>query len=250
SWEQYADLAAELTYEEGGTQFTGGVIPPWVFNLGASPAGEYLNSDPPMPFTRRYIEILHRMMNIDKSHPGIAELRGGVFDIYAFFETGNVYMMVNGSWTVTMFGDQGGDFELAIAPLPVFQGVPAGSTAGSFSVWSVTEHSKVPREAYQFLEFATMSEGGSIVLASDGTIPLPNYPSAAQAFQDRMGTTFGMEHWLNATIHPEQNVAVPYYGRVRSLFNEEIDVYLLGEVTLDQFFENYFAMREHVIAEG
>lgn len=95
TWDEYMDLAASLTSEEDGTKMWGTLIPNWEMNLGAIPQGTYLDSED-LTYTKKYAEIFHRLYVDDQSAPGLGEMQSGSFDVYAYFETGNYYTMING----------------------------------------------------------------------------------------------------------------------------------------------------------
>jgi len=90
TWDEYAELAKQLTYEENGTKYWGGVAPFWTPNLGAAAMGEYLDAAEPMQKTMDYMQILHRLYVDDASHPSIAEMSTGTFDVNSYFAAGNI----------------------------------------------------------------------------------------------------------------------------------------------------------------
>ena len=242
TWDQYLDLAKQLTYTEGGVKYWGSVVPPWTMNLGASAGGEYLTAPEPMPLTRRYVEALYRAYAGDKSHPGIAEMNTGTFDINGYFGAGNIYMMINGDWEFFLLDT---DFEYAAAPLPVFENVPQGSSVGQASYYCVSRNSKRPKEAYNFIEWCTTSPGGTTIYAEASHVP--SYPTAeALAAYEKLVSVPGVEYRFSSQVAPEQG-AQPYYGPVNEAFIQELQLYLLNEQSLDQMFSNFFKLRKEII---
>jgi ABC-type glycerol-3-phosphate transport system substrate-binding protein len=162
TWDEYLNLAKQLTYTEGDKKYWGGLIPPWTMNIGASSGGEYLTADP-MPLTRKYAQVLYRAYTEDHSHPDLGEMGAGTFDPFAAFEAGNVYMTINGDWS---FAYVHPEFELGVAPLPVFPDVEKGSSVGNPTYYSISAKSKHPKEAYQFLEWICTSNEGTTILTT------------------------------------------------------------------------------------
>jgi ABC-type glycerol-3-phosphate transport system substrate-binding protein len=244
TWDQYLDLAEQLTYTENGSKYWGGLCPPWTMNLGASSAGEYLTADP-MPYTRRYAEALYRMYAGGKSHPGIEEMSVGTFDVNAFFDAGNVYMMIMGDWYFNLFK---GGFSLAAAPMPIFDGIPQGSTVGQASYFVVSPGSKYPQEAYNFIEWALTSAQGTTIYAGFKNVPSYATPEALAEYQ-RLVTVPGVEYRFSAKVGAEQG-SESYYGEINDAFNQEIQLYLIGEQPLEQTFANFFRLRNEVAANN
>jgi ABC-type glycerol-3-phosphate transport system substrate-binding protein len=241
TWDQYLDLAKQLTYTEGGKKYWGGVCPPWVLNLGAAAAGEYLTSND-LSRTRAYAQVQHRMYVDDHSHPDIGEMSVGTFDVNSVFASGNVYMMINGDWTFRLLD---APFVYAAAPLPIFQGMPAGTSAGSLGYYAVSRASSHPKEAYQFIEWALTSDEASAIVAAHGEIPC--YPSTqAMELYKKNIPIDGIEYRFTSKINQEQGTE-PYYNAVKDAFDQEIQLYLLGEASLDQMFNNFTKLRQEVI---
>jgi ABC-type glycerol-3-phosphate transport system substrate-binding protein len=245
TWDQYLDLAKSLTYTENGKKYWGGVCPPWTMNLGASSAGEYLTAPEPMPYTRRYAQVLHRMYVEDKSHPGIEEMSVGTFDINPFFEAGNVYMMIQGDWEFFLLSPS---VNYAAAPMPVFDGVAPGSSVGQSSYYVVSPNSRHQKEAYQFIEWCTTSPQGTAIYAETGSVPSYSTPEALAAFQ-RSVKVPGVEYRFSAKVGGEQGTE-PYYGEINDAFVQEMQLYLIGEQSLSKMFDNFFRLRREIIANN
>lgn len=242
TWDQYLDLAKQLTYTEGGKKYWGGLIPPWTMNLGASSGGEYLTADP-MPLTRKYAQVLYRAYTQDHSHPDLGEMGTGTFDPFAAFEAGNVYMMINGDWS---FAYVRPEFEIGVAPLPVFPEVEKGSSVGNPTYYVISSRSKHPKEAYQFLEWLCTSDEGSSILATyQKETPAFFTKSAQEAYQKEV-KAFGMEYRFAAQVKPEQGTE-PYYAALNEAFIQELQLYILGEQNVDTMFSNYSKLRREII---
>jgi ABC-type glycerol-3-phosphate transport system substrate-binding protein len=242
TWDQYLELTKQLTYTEGKTKYWGGMIPPWTMNLGASAAGEYLTAAEPMPLTRRYAEVLYRAYTGDKSHPGIAEMNTGTWDVNAYFGAGNIYTMINGDWEFSLLKT---DFTFACAPLPVFPGVHEGASVGQSSYYCVSKNSKYPKEAYDFIEWALTSPAGTTIFAEASFVPNYPTPEALEAYQKNI-TVPGVEYRFSSQVAPEQGPE-PYYSAVNEAFIQELQLYLLNEQSLDAMFKNFYALRKEAV---
>jgi ABC-type glycerol-3-phosphate transport system substrate-binding protein len=242
TWDQYLDLAKQLTYTEGGKKFWGGLIPPWTMNIGASSGGEYLTADP-MPLTRKYTQVLYRAYTQDHSHPDLGEMGAGTFDPFAVFEAGNVYMTINGDWSFAYVNPK--DWELAVAPLPVFPEVAKGSSIGNPTYYAISAQSKYPKEAYKLLEWMCTTDEGTAILATyQKEFPAFQTKGGQEAYQKQV-KAFGMEHRFAAKVRPEQGTE-PYYAALNEAFIQELQLYILKEQGLDATFTNYSKLRNEI----
>ena len=238
TWEEYAELAKQLTYEENGTKYWGGVAPFWTPNLGAAALGEYLDAPEPMEKTMEYMKILHRLYVDDASHPSIAEMSTGTFDVNSYFGAGNIYMMINGDWEFRLLKT---DFNYAAAPLPVLSKDNAGASAGQNSVLSIYKGSAKQEEAYKFIAFYTTSVEGTSIIAKNHDVPSYATPEAMAVYQEEVKVP-GVEYRFSSTIRAEQGTA-DYYAEILQNFSDEMQLYLLGEESLEDAFANYYSLR-------
>ena len=244
TWDEYADLAKSLTYEENGTKYWGGLAPFWTPNLGAVAMGEYLDAAAPLTKTEQYMQILHRMYVDDASHPSIAEMSTGTFDVNAYFAAGNIYMMINGDWEFRLLK---ADFNYGAAPLPVLDEAQAGSSAGQNSVLSIYTGSTKQDEAYKFIAYYTTSVEGTSLIASNHDVPSYATPEAMAVYQQEVKVP-GVEYRFSSKIYAEQGTA-DYYLEILENFSEEMKLYLLGEESLEDAFANYYAIREESMVQ-
>lgn len=243
TWDEYMDLAASLTSDEGDTKMWGTLVPNWEMNLAAIPQGTYLDSED-LTYTKKYAEILHRLYVDDKSAPGLGEMQSGSFDVYAYFESGNYYTMINGDWTFRLINP---DFNYGAAPLPIFEGGEEGASTGQASFLAIPSTATNPDDAYKFIEFYCTSDEGTAIIASKGDVPAYATDAAMTAYNEAV-TAEGVEYRFSAKIYDEEK---PYalYGSITDAFKEELNLYLLDEQDLDTAFENYEELREEILEE-
>ena len=243
TWDEYMDLAASLTSEEDGTKMWGTLIPNWEMNLGAIPQGTYLDSED-LTYTKKYAEILHRLYVDDQSAPGLGEMQSGSFDVYAYFESGNYYTMINGDWTFRLVHP---DFNFGAAPLPIFEGGEEGASTGQASFLAIPSTAANPDDAYKFIEFYCTSDEGTSIIASKGDVPAYTTDAATKTYNESV-TADGVEYRFSAKIYDEEQ---PYaaYGSITSAFKEELNLYLLDEQDLDTTFENVEELRAEIQEE-
>jgi ABC-type glycerol-3-phosphate transport system substrate-binding protein len=245
TYDQYLALAKQLTSTEAGKKYWGGVVPPWTLNLGASSAGEYLTAAAPMAKTRRYAEILHQMYVDDKSHPGIAEMSQGTFDINGYFEAGNIYMMINGDWEFQLLNSS---LNYGVAPMPILPGAPAGASVGQASIFAISRNSAHPKEAWKFIEWCTTSPEGTKIYASSQNVPSYATGEALAVYKEIVKVP-GVDYRFSAKVGPEQGPE-SYYGEINEAFVQEMQLYLLGEKNIDRMLNDFYALRQEIIANN
>ena len=231
----------ELTGEENGTKYWGGLMPNWTPNLGAIPTGEYLD-DENLTRTKEFAQIQHRMYIEDASAPGIAEMTSGTFDIKAYFEAGNIYTMINGDW---MFRLMEADFEWGAAPLPIFEGEPEGSSVGQSSYLVVSSTSKNPEAAYKFIEFYCTSPEGTSIIAENRDVPSYTTDEALEVYKSQVNVP-GVDYRFSAKIKDEQKGEEGYASLIEA-YRQEWELYLLDEQSLDDTFKNYAELRDEIM---
>jgi ABC-type glycerol-3-phosphate transport system substrate-binding protein len=132
--------------------------------------------------------------------------------------------------------------------MPIFDGIAQGSTVGQASYFVVSAGSKHPQEAYNFIEWALTSAQGTTIYASSKNVPSYSTPEALAEYQ-RLVTVPGVEYRFSAKVGAEQGTET-YYGEINDAFNQELQLYLIGEQTLDQMFTNFYKLRNEIIANN
>lgn len=216
-------------------------MPIWTPNLGAIPTGEYLD-DENLTRTKEFAQIQHRMYVDDASAPGIAEMTSGTFDITAYFQAGNIYTMINGDW---MFRLLEADFEWGAAPLPIFEGEEEGSSVGQSSYLVISSTSKHQDEAYKFIEFYCTSPEGTSIIAENSDVPSYATDEAMDVYKTQVNVP-GVEYRFSAKIKDEQKGEEGYASLIEA-YNQELQLYLLDEQSLDDTFSNYAELRDEIM---
>ena len=241
TWDEYADLCAQLTTDE----LTGGIAVNWIMNTGSAAAGEYL-TDENLTRTREYVKFLNRIYNEDSSNLSLEEMSGS-FDVNAVFAEGNTYMMLNGDWTFLLFPDSNPEFEWCAAPLPHFEDVELNSTVGQSSAFCVNANSKKAQAAFDFIKFCCYSDEGAKIYAANASVPAYPSDAALDVYKENV-TTSGTEYVFSSIVSCEDGNE-DYYSEIKDAYKAEITEYLLGACTIDEAFDNYIARREEIAAE-
>ena len=236
TWQQYADLCAELTDDE----HMGAVFPTWVMGLGASAAGNWLN-DEDLSVTKEYMQILHRIYCEDHSNYDLEDMTGS-FDVNGVFTEGNTYLMINGDWTFSLLD---ADFEWGALPLPHMDSIPANSSVGSAAMFGISSKCEHPEEAFRFIQFCNASDAGAEIYAKHASVACFNSESALAVYKELI-TTPGTEYVFSSSVKPE-DAFISGYEEIKDAFVSEMQQYLLDQKSLDDAFDAFLSKRESIL---
>ncbi len=246
TWEEYGDIAKDIKDKTG---IYGGYWVPWIYQFAATQAGQYVNGDD-LSKVSYSLELLDRFYNKDQSHMSYSEIVATNPDYISEFESGRAAMLPNGEWCVQMLLEHAAagecDINWQVAPMPVPEGVEAGSTWGQFQFAAITANSKHPDEAYDFLKYLC-GEEGSVIYSKNGMIHAYAGQSAADAYMKAAGRD-SVSVFFNAKKVLEQPNEEGY-GEINDSFNEQVQLYLLGEKTLDETMADFAKQRDEIKAK-
>ena len=156
--------------------------------------------------------------------------------------------MVNGEWLANQFLEDEAEGvyvpQWGVAPVPVPQGVEAGTTVGMYQFAGITTGCSCPEEAFAFLEFSCGKQGARIY-ARDAIIPAYSDEEIRQIYEEALGRE-SAEVFFEATRIMEQPMWNDYdmlIEKFRSLTEE----YFTGEISLDEMMENFENSREEIL---
>lgn len=149
------------------------------------------------------------------------------------FEMENAAMMIMGSWYIGELASRA-EFNWGIAPVPQMPGAREIRTMGSVTPVGIPVSAKNIDEAWRYIEWST-GEAGALILAEAGI------PSAFK--NDRVLNTFfnlpGMptDSLSRRAFNPD-SVSIewpmhPLSGEIDSILNQEHQLIMVGESTID-----------------
>ena len=235
TWDQYRDLAARLTRGSGATKVSGSHLHTWnsiTQCLSAVQLQQNLITDD-FGFLRYMYQIRTAMQNAG-SIMDYGTIVAGNVGYRPRFENQLAAMMIMGSWYIGELADRA-TFNWGIAPVPQMPGSTGGiRTMGNPTPIGIPTGARNVEEAWRFIEFAT-GEAGALILAELGI------PSAFK--NDRVNNTFfnlpGMptDPLSRRAFNPDfvytEWPMNPLSGAVDSILNQEHQLILVGEATID-----------------
>lgn len=253
TWDEYADLAMQLTSGEGSDKFYGSYIPDWNNCIySATQEGSNLTDDDLAPLSR-WLERLNRFYNVDNSHMSYTDMKSGGVDAINFFCNSGCAMYPGGEWTIsdilTMLKNNpqlNDTFELGIAVLPQVAETDTPETIGGVSTFiAINATSEKQEAAFDFLQYIA-GKDAAMVIAAAGAIPAYIDDDVTAAFEEAIGVD-GAENILGPT-KLAQTLFTPTYSELVAIYQEEMELYLIGEQSLEETLNNFAERRAEVAA--
>ncbi len=251
TWEEYIDYSLKVAEglkgqsAEDGSPLYAGYWVPWIYVFYAIQHGEYADAADTTNL-RKSIELLNTLWS-NGSHYSYADVQSGIYDYMAEFENGHVALLPNGEWCVNMImqdiaeGETNVNWE--VAPMPVPEGVTGGTSWGQFQFAAITSSTKHPDEAYDFLSYLC-GEKGSSIYASTGMIHAYSNDSAKDSLIKASGKDSAAV--LFDAIKVQEQPNTPGYSEYLNVFNENAQLYFLGEEDLDKCMADFEAQRAEI----
>lgn len=249
TWDEYRELAKQLTYEEDGTQYWGGFLADWLgAPLSAYQRGSNLLDDD-LSAIKEWVSIWNDVMNVDKSHMSFAQQTAESIDWLKFFCLGTTGMLINGEWTISMLKDyQAQGIELPdwdVTYLPAFDTTGDIVSPGGLSTFiAVGKNSQHPDEAFRFVQFMA-GEEANVYLAGQGVLPAFANDAVKASFAEAAGVP-GAATLLDTTITLEAP-SVAGYSELSTAFGEERKLYLTEQESLEDFEAHMIERREEIL---
>jgi len=244
TWEEFRDVAKQLTIVEGGKTVQYGVYGlenSYMFSaLIMSNGGSYWNDNNNItattinsPETAEVMQAIYDLRVVDGSSFLAAQIDPDVFISAAnMLQTGKIAMLIDGSWALQELATL--DFEVGVGALPKFKDAITHGQAHVHAAWAQTEH---PEEAWALINF----------LSGDDYLLQNVRAGLWMPHKKEYYTEEGIAKWYNPDVHPEGFTDLaPYFEnasveptavnanlKVNDIFNEEMGKFLAGDEDID-----------------
>ncbi len=239
TWAEFEALAKQLTSGEGVEKKYGAHFHTWqaLVQNWAVQDGKNTIMATDYGFFKPYYEMALRMQNDDKSMMDFGTLKTANLSYNSVFPDGSVAMMPMGTWFSATMIDKVNKGESSvnwgIATLPHPEGVAAGNVVGSTTPIAVNAASKNQDLAWEFVKFATGSEGAEVV-ANTGAIPARLDDATLKTVVNVPGMPDGaLEAMTVKNIVLDRPIA-DKVSEVNKMLGDEHALIMLGELDLDQ----------------
>lgn len=252
TWEEYADLAAQLSEGEGSSRIYGGYIPDWN-NCPYITIQEGSNfADDDLSALQDWWELENRLYNTDNSHMSFSDMKSTGTDGINFFCTGNCYMYPGGEWSIsdvlTMLKNDpslADNFELGIATVPQPEKTSEPVTVGGVSTFiGINASSEKQKAAFEFISYVAGKDAARFIAAA-GAIPAYIDDEITTVFEEAIGVS-GAANLLGPSKISE-TLFIPEYTELQTIESEERELYLIGEQSLEEGLKNFEERRNEVM---
>lgn len=167
TWDDYREVAKQLTSGEGPTKEYGTYIHTWASvyflqglqkNMGDLVSGDYV-------MLKDGLELLKGIQLEDKSAQDYATNKSMGSHYAGMMEKGNVGMLYMGTWQMSQFakmksqGISDEQYNWSVAPMPTWTKDEAEATIGGVSPMLLSTTSKHKEETWEFIKFVSGEEG-------------------------------------------------------------------------------------------
>ncbi len=254
TWDEYAELAKQLTEGEGQDKVYGGYIPEWLYTPFITLQEGSNIADDDLTATQNWLEMLNKLYNEDKSHMSYADMVSTGTDYINFFCTGRAAMLPNGEWCVGDIKsfleenpDVTDDFELGIAVIPQVKKTDNAITAGGVSTFiGINATSKKQEAAFDFASYLAGEECAKII-AKAGMIPAYMSDEVISVYEDAVGVD-GAGNLLDVDKVFE-GLFFDGFDEIQSAYQEEKELYLIGEQSIEDTMKNFSERRREIMEE-
>ena len=237
TWDEYEELAKQMTSGEGSSKVYGTHNHTWqalVSNWAVQDGKNTLMSED-YSFMKPAYEQAVRMQD-EGIMQSYANLKTGSIHYISVFEQQQCAMLPMGSWFIgTLIQDKEAGkfgFNWGVTTIPHLEGVEAGATVGSTTPVAINAKSDDPDLAWEFVKFAT-GEEGAMALADNGIFPA----ASTDAINEKLAAIPGFPEdgtdALNITSWVLDRPIDAKMAAVRKVLEEEHDLIMIGEEDID-----------------
>ncbi len=238
TWDQYDELARQVTSGSGADKVYGGHFHTWRSCVQLATVQDGMNSiiATDYGFMKPMYDMVVGMQN-DGIIMDYGELRAGNIHYSGVFWNQQIAMLPMGSWFIgmTMGAVERGeaDFAWDVVKFPHPEGVEAGTTAGTLTSLAINANSAQKDAAWDFIKFYSGIEGAK-VLASTGNLPAIRTPEVLAVFAGLEWSTLGAAEALQTVLARLELPMHPKVGAVEQILNEEHELIMTVSVPVDE----------------
>lgn len=240
TWDEYEQLAAQLTVGEGDEKIYGSYLHTWrllVQDWAIQDGSHSLVTDD-YSFMRPYYEQALRMQNETRSVPDYSQLKAGNVHYRSMFHGGQVAMLPMGTWLIgdTIAAINAGQCNIrnwGFVRLPHPAGAESGCTVGATTQIGINTKSLHKEAAFAFIQ-TICGEQGARILAENGVMPAYSSPDVQEAYRTADGFPLGSMDALTYTSIVMETPVHPQSNEIDQILNEEHEKIMTGASTIDE----------------
>jgi len=250
TWQQYDEIARQLTSGEGADKVYGAHFHTWrsTVQLPTFQDGQNTAIASDYAFMKWMYDLVTAQQD-DGIIMDYGELKAGSIHYSGVFQNGQVAMLPMGSWFIgTMVAaarDGKTDVNWDVVKYPHPEGVEPGTTAGTLTALSINTLSQHKDEAFKFIEWFSGPEGANL-LAGLGNLPAMRTEEALATYGAQEGVPAGASEALQTSAVRLEMPLDPNVSIYEKILNEEHDLIMTKSISVDEGLAN---MTSRVAAE-
>lgn len=234
TWDEYRELALQLTSGEGAEKIYGTHLHTWrsiTHGIAAAQRGYSQLTDDFSFLMDQYELVLG--MQAEGSAMDFGTIFSADVGYRPRFELGHAAMIPMGTWYLQELAERA-DFNWGVAPLPQISSDSEISTMGMPTAFGINSNTQQSEAAMKFIEFATGEEGARLI-AGIGNVPafmtdeiLDIYFAVEGMPQDDL-----TRHALNPDRVELEMQLSPETAEIDQILNEVHELIMVGELSLE-----------------
>lgn len=170
-----------------------------------------------------------------------------------YWVPGRIAFFQNATWGISSYNSkvESGEmpFQYGVMPMPVPEGVEDGTNLSNPNFFGVPTTSENAEEAYKFIQFACTHDGAKI-LADQGVLPAysdEDVSAAYTAYAAQPDDT--LANIISSPNNKLTDLCFPGYAEVQAAYEEAMESYLVGNMTLEEALEDYTTKKASILGE-
>lgn len=170
-----------------------------------------------------------------------------------YWVPGRIAFFQNATWGISSYNSkvESGEmpFQYGVMPMPVPEGVEDGTNLSNPTFFGVPTTSENVEEAYKFIQFACTHDGAKI-LADQGVLPAysdEDVSAAYTAYAAQPDDT--LANIISSPNNKLTDLCFPGYAEVQAAYEEAMESYLVGNMTLEEALEDYTTKKASILGE-
>ena len=268
TWDDYREYARKLTWGEGADKHYGSLWNSWdhynvleAYNL--IDGNPYLKKDGSHnldhPAFRSSLELRYNLEQVDKTQLPLSEMLAMQLDYRSVFLSGRASMLVMATNIIPQIAqteDFPHEFRTTFAPLPMPAGGREGYTYADNRFYSIGATTVSPEESYKYMRYFTTEgipmKNVTFTAENESVVTMDEMVDRMTAAAPDLYDAEQLKAVLNyPALTPNIWDYVPAYtGEIVNIYWAEADKGVMGEISLDQVFENAIPQVEAIIAQN
>lgn len=170
-----------------------------------------------------------------------------------YWVPGRVAFFQNATWGISSYNSkvESGEmpFQYGVMPMPIPEGAEDGTNLSNPNFFGVPTTSENAEEAYKFIQFACTHDGAKI-LADQGVLPAYSDEDVSAAYTEYAAQPDDtLARIISSPNNKLTDLCFPGYAEVQAAYEEAMESYLVGNMTLEEALADYTSKRASILGE-